>query len=35
LTIAATELDAIVAVTEQATHKILNASEEIGELLKK
>ncbi len=35
LTSAAMELDAIVAVTEQATNQILNASEEIGELLDK
>ncbi len=35
LTSAATELDAIVAVTEQATNQILNASEEISELLDK
>lgn len=33
LTSAAMELDAIVAVTERATNEILNATEEIGELL--
>ncbi len=33
LTVAALELDAIVESTEQATHRILNAAEEIGELL--
>ena len=35
LTSAATELDAIVAETEKATNEILNASEEIGDLLDK
>jgi len=35
LTSAAHELDAIVAVTEQATNQILNSSEEISELLDK
>lgn len=35
LTTAAMELDAIVETTEQATHKILNSTEEIGELLDK
>jgi chemotaxis protein CheZ len=35
LTSAAMELDAIVAVTEQATNQILNSSEEIGDLLDK
>lgn len=35
LTTAAMELDAIVAETESATHKILNATEEIGENLDK
>jgi len=33
LTTAAMELDAIVETTEQATHKILNATEEIDELV--
>lgn len=35
LTTAATELDAIVAETENATHRILNATEDIGDLLDK
>lgn len=35
LTTAASELDSIVAETEKATHRILNASEEIGEILDK